>query len=68
MLLFGTILNSDQALQAILDQALMVGCDWTKDTPTSGSPAQKAATNTAQFMKFLHAGIQNIMNKTVMYI
>ena len=30
--LFGAILNRDQALQAILDQALIVGCDWSKET------------------------------------
>ena len=41
--LFGAILNRDQALQAILDQALLAGCDWTKDTPTSGSPAHEVA-------------------------
>ena len=43
--LFGAILNRDQALQAILDQALMVGCDWTQDTPTSDSPAHEAANS-----------------------
>ena len=28
-----------------LSNVRMVGCDWSKDTPTSGSPAHKAANS-----------------------